>query len=156
MCFSVAEKGLSGPCCHSPKALSGTQGAGGGTGIPRVGATSHSSGDLPRTLPMLLPPPCLLTHNGAAADEVLFPSTRSYSPLAMRCTVEELSHSMSQLSPNMSHHREPSIVYETACTCNSRSLSTLQPTWRDTHCACTSGEGFSASPALGGTATVAL
>jgi len=95
----------------------------GGTSIRRAAATS---GDLPRTLLMLLLPPCLLTLNRAAADEVLLPSTRSYSPLAARCTVAELSHSVSLLSPNMSHHGETSIVYETGCTCNTRSPSTLQ------------------------------
>lgn len=101
--------------------------------------------------------PCLCSYLPSACS----PTTgqqqvRSCFPLATCCTVEELSHSMSLLSPNMSHHREPSIVCETACSCNIRSLSTLQPTWMDTHCACTSGEGFSASPALGGTTIVAL
>lgn len=63
-----------------------------------------------------LPPPA--HPNGAAADEVPRPSTRLYSSLAM----EELSHSMSLLSPNMSHHSQPSSVCETAGTCNTRSL----------------------------------
>lgn len=64
-----------------------------------MGATSQSSGDLPPAPAYGPASPCLLTPNGAAADEVPLPSTRLYSPLA----IEELSHSMSLLSPNMSH-----------------------------------------------------
>lgn len=57
--FVSLKRGFQLPAAILQK-LSVAQGA--GLGIPRAGATSHSSGDFPGLLPVLPPPPLLLTH----------------------------------------------------------------------------------------------